>query len=66
MFCESPIKVDTSFSNQIDVDVNPQDQLLKHRFNSYKFFYILNYNYLDDVQKQELLNKINLLENLNT
>jgi hypothetical protein len=66
MFCEPPIKIDTSFLNQIDVDVTPQDQLLKHRLNSYKLFYILNYNYLDDVQKQELLTKINLLENLNT
>ena len=62
MFCEPPIKLDTSFLNKIDVDVTPQDQLLKIRINSYKLFYILNYNYLDDAQKQEILNKINLLE----
>jgi len=66
MFCESTIKVDTSFLNQIDVDVPPQYQLLKHRLNSYKLFYILNYNYLDDAQKQELLNKISILENINS
>jgi hypothetical protein len=66
MFCESPIKVDTSFLNQIDVDVPPQYQLLKHKLNSYKLFYILNYNYLDDAQKQELLNKINILEKINS
>lgn len=66
MFCEPPIKVDTSFLNQIDVDVTPQNQLLKIRLNSYKLFHILNYSYLDDVQKQELLIKINLLENSNT
>ena len=67
MFCEPPIKVDTSFLNQIDVDIlNSQNQLLKHKLNCYKLFYILNYNYLNDVQKQELLNNINLLENLNT
>jgi len=66
MFYESPIKVDTSFLNQIDVDIlNSQNQLLKHKLNSYKLFYILNYNYLDDAQKQEILNKINCLENLN-
>ena len=62
MFCEPPIKLDTSFLNKIDVDINSQDQLLKIRINSYKLFYILNYNYLDDAQKQEILNKINLLE----
>ena len=62
MFCEPPIKLDTSFLNKIDVDVTPQDQLLKIRINSYKLFYTLNYNYLDDEQKQEILNKINLLE----
>jgi len=67
MFCEPPIKIDTSFLNQIDVGIfNSQYQLLKHKLNSYKLFYILNYNYLDDVQKQEILNKINCLENLNT
>jgi len=67
MFCEPPIKIDTSFLNQIDVDIlNSQNQLLKHKLNSYKLFYILNYNYLDDVQKQELLTKINLLEISNT
>ena len=66
MFCEPSIKIDTSFLNQIDVDAPPQDQLLKIRLNSYKLFYILNYNYLDDVQKQELLTKINLLEISNT
>lgn len=66
MFYEPSIKIDTSFLNQIDVDVTLQDQLLKHKLNSYKLFYILNYNYLDNVQKQELLNKINRLENLNT
>ena len=63
MFCEPPIKLDTSFLNKIDVDIfNSQDQLLKIRINSYKLFYTLNYNYLDDEQKQEILNKINLLE----
>jgi len=67
MFCEPPIKIDTSFLNQIDVDIlNSQYQLLKHRLNSYKLFYILNYNYLDDAQKQELLNKINILEKINS
>jgi len=67
MFCEPPIKIDTSFLNQIDVDIlNSQYQLLKHRLNSYKLFYILNYNYLDDTQKQELLNKINILEKINS
>ena len=63
MFYEPSIKVDTSFLNQIDVVKN---QLLKHKLNSYKLFYILNYNYLDDAQKEEILNKIKLLENFNT
>jgi hypothetical protein len=63
MFYESSIKLDTSFLNKIDVDIfNSQDQLLKIRINSYKLFYTLNYNYLDDEQKQEILNKIFLLE----
>ena len=62
MFYESSIKLDTSFLNKIDVDITPQDQLLKIRINSYKLFYTLNYNYLDDEQKQQILNKINLLE----
>ena len=67
MFYEPFIKVDTSFLNQIDVDIlNSQNQLLKHKLNSYKLFYILNYSYLDDAQKEEILNKINLLENSNT
>lgn len=66
MFYEPSIKIDTSFLNQIDVDVTPQNQLLKHKLNSYKLFYILNYNYLNDVQKEEILNKIKLLENSNT
>ena len=67
MFYESPIKIDTSFLNQIDVDIlNSQNQLLKYTLNSYKLFYILNYNYLDDAQKQELLNKISILENINS
>ena len=67
MFYEPSIKIDTSFLNQIDVDIlNSYNQLLKHKLNSYKLFYILNYNYLNDVQKQELLNNINCLENLIT
>ena len=73
MFSKKTNKIDTSFLKYLtEDDVNtPQvtmEQIKKnypHTKNSTletcKLFYMLNFNYLDAEQKQELLNKIDIL-----
>jgi len=67
-------KIDTSFLKYLTEEdlATPQvtmDQVKKDyphcknsTLESFKLFYMLNYQYLDEEQKQELLSKINVLQ----